>query len=222
VSDARAVPGAMTIEGDAADDASAPSRGRRERKRREVRERLCAAALELFVEHGYEATTMEQIGERADVARATVFNYFPQKVGFLEEWGAQRRARVAELLEQQTALCPAPEHLRAYLRALAALNEGSRRESAVLLDAAAHFGRLFQDPSLETDLARVIRAGQDAGTVEPAVDPRQAGSLLAAGYFSTVLQWAAAEPVPFDLGERLESMLDLVLPALQGPRYSAP
>jgi AcrR family transcriptional regulator len=213
----------MTIEGDAADDASAPNPGRRERKRREVRERLCAAALELFVEHGYEATTMDQIGERADVARATVFNYFPQKVGFLEEWGVQRRARVAELLEeQQTALRPAPEHLRAYLRALAALNEGSRRESAVLLDAAAHFGRLFQDPSLETDLASVIRAGQDAGAVEPAVDPRQAGSLLAAGYFSTVLQWAAAEPVPFDLGDRLESMLDLVLPALQGPGYSAP
>lgn len=41
---------------------------------------------------------MDQIAERADVARATVFNHFSQKVGFLEERGARRRARVSEIL----------------------------------------------------------------------------------------------------------------------------
>ncbi|MGH1554128.1 TetR/AcrR family transcriptional regulator [Streptomyces sp. L7] len=65
--------------------------GRRERKRRQVRDQLYAAALDLFVSQGYETTTMEQIAETADVARATVFNHFSQKVGFLEEWGARRR-----------------------------------------------------------------------------------------------------------------------------------
>ena len=195
--------------------------GRRERKRREVRDRLCAAALDLFVERGYEAATMDQIGERADVARATVFNYFPQKVAFLEEWGARRRTRVAELLaEQHAADRPAPERLRLYLRALAALNEGSRRESAVLMDAAVHYGRLFQDPSLGLELAGIIRTGQEDGELRRAPDPDQTGSLLAAGYFSTVLQWGA-EPAPFSLTERLDSLLDLLLPSLTDPQPRA-
>jgi len=189
--------------------------GRRERKRREVRERLCVAALELFVEQGYEATTMDQVGERADVARATVFNYFPQKVGFLEEWGERRRARVAGLLAEQDAeRRDAPERLRLYLRALASLNEASRRETAVLMDAAAHFGRILQDPSLSAELAKIVRAGQEAGQLSEHADAELAGILLSAGYFTTVLRWATAAPAPFDLTRRLDAMLGLVLPGL--------
>jgi AcrR family transcriptional regulator len=189
--------------------------GRRDRKRQEVRDRLCAAALELFVEQGYEATTMEQIGERADVARATVFNYFPQKVGFLQEWGVRRRAQVAQMVEGQAAApLPAAERLRLYLQALAELNVTSRHETAVLMDLAAHFGRLFQDPALGEVLADIIRAGQRDREFAADRDADQAGSLLAAGYFTTVLQWSGTEPEPFDLSERLDALLDLLLPGL--------
>jgi AcrR family transcriptional regulator len=52
---------------------------RRERKKLEVLTRIRAAALELFNEKGYDATTVEEIAERADVAKATFFNYFPRK-----------------------------------------------------------------------------------------------------------------------------------------------
>jgi AcrR family transcriptional regulator len=212
----------MTSTGEAAIEVPKRVPGRRERKRQEVRDRLCTAALDLFIERGYAAATMDQIGERADVARATVFNYFPQKVAFLEEWGACRRARVSRMLaEQNAADRPASERLRLYLRALAALNEGSRRESAVLMDAAVHYGRLFQDPSLGRELARIVRGGQESGELRGGVDPDQAGSLLAAGYFSAALQWGA-EPAPFDLTSRLDAMLDLVLSGLTGtqPRAS--
>jgi AcrR family transcriptional regulator len=37
------------------------------------------AALELFAEHGYEATTVDQIAERAEVSKATFFRYFATK-----------------------------------------------------------------------------------------------------------------------------------------------
>lgn len=57
--------------------------GRRERKKLATRRRILEAALGLFEEKGYEATTVEEIAERADVAKGTVFNYFPQKRAFL-------------------------------------------------------------------------------------------------------------------------------------------
>lgn len=45
----------------------------------EVRERIARAGLELFVDNGYERTTVEAIAERAGVARRTFFRYFKGK-----------------------------------------------------------------------------------------------------------------------------------------------
>ncbi|MGW2518898.1 TetR/AcrR family transcriptional regulator [Streptomyces sp. NPDC001617] len=193
-----------------------PYPGRRERKWQQVHDRLYQAAVALFMEHGFEATTMDAIGERADVARATVFNHFPQKVAFLEEWGVRRRARVAEILSSEhPGELPAGSRLRRYLRALADLNEESRAETTVLMDASAHFGRLLQDPSLGAELGSIVESGQRAGEIRPDADTSQTGSLLAAGYFVTITHWIGTDPAPFDLAQRLDGMLGLVLTGVQ-------
>jgi AcrR family transcriptional regulator len=44
-----------------------------------VRERLVVAAVDLFIEQGYDATTVAQVAERAGVTRSTFFRYFPDK-----------------------------------------------------------------------------------------------------------------------------------------------
>ena len=44
-----------------------------------ARERLIDAALDLFVENGYEETTVAQIAERAGMNRATFFRHFADK-----------------------------------------------------------------------------------------------------------------------------------------------
>jgi AcrR family transcriptional regulator len=53
--------------------------GRRERKKLETRERIRAAASELFTRHGYGAATMRQIADRAHVGLGTLFNYAEDK-----------------------------------------------------------------------------------------------------------------------------------------------
>ncbi len=53
--------------------------GRRERKRRETRKRIVDTAMTLFLERGYEATTMNEIADTADVSRRSLFDYFPTK-----------------------------------------------------------------------------------------------------------------------------------------------
>lgn len=55
----------------------------RGRPRSSSREALEEAATELFLEHGYQATTVDQIAARAGVSRATFFNYFPTKSAVL-------------------------------------------------------------------------------------------------------------------------------------------
>ncbi|WP_032761476.1 helix-turn-helix domain-containing protein, partial [Streptomyces alboviridis] len=68
-----------------------PQVSRRERNKRRVRERLYSAAIELIVEKGYDHTSIEEIAERADVARGTFFNYFQRKEDIITEWGERRR-----------------------------------------------------------------------------------------------------------------------------------
>src|SRR5438045_2586133 len=72
---------------------------RRDRRKRETRERILEAAIASFLEQGYEETTIDAIAERADVARATVFNHYADKGAFLSAYVERRRARVRVLLE---------------------------------------------------------------------------------------------------------------------------
>jgi len=51
----------------------------RERKKRQTRDTIAAAALALFLEHGYDAVTVADVAVAADVSEKTVFNHFPAK-----------------------------------------------------------------------------------------------------------------------------------------------
>ena len=44
-----------------------------------ARERLVLAAVDLFTEQGYDATTVAQIADRAGVTKSTFFRHFPDK-----------------------------------------------------------------------------------------------------------------------------------------------
>jgi len=57
--------------------------GLRERKKQRTRELIAETALELFSEHGYQATTVADIAASADVSERTVFGYFPTKEDIL-------------------------------------------------------------------------------------------------------------------------------------------
>jgi AcrR family transcriptional regulator len=60
-------------------DATAPEEARRARKKRQTRDALIDAALELFEAKGYEHTTVHEITDAVDVAERTFFRYFASK-----------------------------------------------------------------------------------------------------------------------------------------------
>jgi len=53
--------------------------GLREFKAARTREQIIDVALDLFIDQGYDETTMEQIAERAEIGSSTLYRYFPSK-----------------------------------------------------------------------------------------------------------------------------------------------
>jgi len=85
---------------------------RTERKKEATKQKIIAAALDLIRRQGYAATTMEQIAAAADIAKGTLYNYFPVKEAIVDEYikrsfrenNADRVRRLAGLPDTRSRL----------------------------------------------------------------------------------------------------------------------
>jgi AcrR family transcriptional regulator len=94
--------------------AGAPT-GLRERKKRETREALTRAALELFAERGYDETTLAEIAEAAGVSTRTIFAYFPGKEDILFARTQEMCGELASALAERPAGTDALTALREFI-----------------------------------------------------------------------------------------------------------
>jgi AcrR family transcriptional regulator len=83
--------------------------GWRERKRVQTHARIQATAIELFLRDGFDAVTMDQVAEAAEVSRRSLFHYFRSK----EEIVFSTKAGLGELIAEAVAARPADEPLLA-------------------------------------------------------------------------------------------------------------
>src|ERR1700742_2319674 len=82
---------------------SSPSGGLRERKRAQTLARIQAEAIRLFIEHGFEATTLDDIATAADVSRRSLFHYFDSKEEIVFSTKAEFPRLVVEAIDRRPA-----------------------------------------------------------------------------------------------------------------------
>jgi AcrR family transcriptional regulator len=111
---------------------------KRERNRLRNRRRMARIALELFLENGFDGTTIDEIADRAGVSSRTFFRYFPTK-------------EVAFFANQE-------ERLGRFQEALAEEREGENayeRVRRVCLEEAA---RYMEERDVETRQYEIVMA----------------------------------------------------------------
>jgi AcrR family transcriptional regulator len=77
--------------------------GLRERKRQQTRERLTRAAMALFLNRGFEATTLDDIAAAADISRRSFFHYFASKEDVVFAWHEETTAALIAAVEARPA-----------------------------------------------------------------------------------------------------------------------
>lgn len=128
-----------------------------------------AAAMRLFRRHGFDAVTMEQIAEAADIAKGTLYSHFPVKEAIVADFlDRESLSRNAERVVRMRALPGTRARLTA---SLAELVEAVRAQPVIFEKYFTY--RTRQMISLRRDAGRVsglrmledeiIRLGQERG-----------------------------------------------------------
>jgi AcrR family transcriptional regulator len=77
--------------------------GLRERKRQQTRERLTRAAMALFLDRGFEATTLDDIVAAADISRRSFFHYLASKEDVVFAWHEENTAALVAAVAARPA-----------------------------------------------------------------------------------------------------------------------
>ncbi|MFH8786807.1 TetR/AcrR family transcriptional regulator [Streptomyces roseoverticillatus] len=86
--------------------------GRRERKKARTRQALADAALCLFLERGYDAVSVKDVANAADVAVTTLFKHFPSKEALVFDLDADVEAALVSAVRDRTPGQSIPAALR--------------------------------------------------------------------------------------------------------------
>ncbi len=157
---------------------------RRERKKRATRDAIFNVAQKLFMEKGFENTSVEEITEQVDIAQSTFFNYFPRKEDILLEI-FQRK--LPYLKKKCQAILQSDELIKAKIHAIfsatasiAARNENITR--AVMINnfsnlSSKNYDRVFFD-GFRNALSLVLEKGQEEGHVRQDVSAIRLATML--------------------------------------------
>ncbi|MDD4587498.1 MAG: TetR/AcrR family transcriptional regulator [Heliobacteriaceae bacterium] len=193
-----------------------PGESRIERKKRKTRQKIVKVAMDLFHRQGFNNTTMEQIAAVADIARKTLYNYFPEKEAIVDDYVKG----VSKGLAQQTFdnWYNLPDTKKRLLAAIDKAYEwveinpeitgiclGYRLKNMFLGDG---------DSRVETPtqciMAEIIRQGQQAGEIRRDVSVKLMVEQLNISRGVIVLNWLQ-DPSRFELRKEMAKMVDLFM-----------
>jgi AcrR family transcriptional regulator len=198
--------------------------------RDEQRRRVLETAALLFSERGFDDVTMAEIAEAADVARATVFNYFGSKHALIEAITDGVLDFYREMLDRALAdeTTPTPALLRGLCDEMAKGIEAHRRlhrgvfREIARIQLGIDTGAVAQRAN-EQVAARVLQLmerGQQRGDLTSDLPPDALASAFHSLTDGTITNWLYQDPTR-PLLERLRDAVEVFLSPVERPKSPA-
>lgn len=173
-----------------------PAGGLRARKKERTRDDLASAAVALFIERGYDATTVDDIAAAVDVSARTFFRYFPTKEDVVVDFLRAGSVDLSQELAQRPVDEPLPTALRSATQHWAQATEaaGDRakqlRQLLDVLRSAPLLRARFDDERHRKTAAIAAIVASRLG-VDAATDPRPQliASLVSTVIGSSIERW---------------------------------
>ncbi len=194
-------------------DSPDPAPSKRERNRSRQRDAIREAARSLFAERGFDPVSMADIAEKAGVARATVFNYFPSKHNLVEAMTIDvlgyYEGIVRHVLEDDSTSTPTLvrallSHMGGGIEHSQTFYSGVFREILRIqigLDGSAA-ARSARARALD-QLTRLMERGQQRGELRREVRARDLAQAFDSLSNGTIVEWLYA-----DTGESLRDRME--------------
>src|SRR5438552_2847567 len=189
--------------------------GLRERKKLRTRALIQKEAIRLFLERGFEATTIEEIAEAAEISPSTFFNYFPTKeeVVFQDELDPLILAAFNAPPEGTHPIRALRDSMKTVFGQLTAEQDNVMRQRISLMSStpALRSAMLTQFADLVDQIAELI-AGRVGREPTDFAIRNLAGALL--GVMMSALLIAASDPKAdmIDVADRAMAHLEAGLP----------
>lgn len=190
--------------------------GRWERRKERTKQAIVTAAMDLIQEHGFAETTMEQIAETADVAKGTLYNYFPAKEAIVGEW--IRQTSIARHRQRLQRLPQMADTRARMLAVFTALMEGVQAQQELFEIFIIH--RMQQIVSFHDDQAEpsglellgreIIRMGLENGELRADL-PLDALQDMFEAIFVEIAKQFYKDPAAFRPETVIEPLVDLFL-----------
>lgn len=192
-----------------------PTVGRRERKKAATRQAIADAALELFLEHGFERVSVRDVAERADVSTTTLFAHFPGKEALVFDREAEVEAELTAAVRERPAGQDVVEALRAHaLASWVRIASDPRRDRFTAL--------VDRTPALREYWERMwMRHAGALGAVIAAELGREADDLACAALARFVLEVPALATDRHDPRASVETVFDLLIHGWQSSRLGS-
>lgn len=158
--------------------------GLRESKKRETRQSISDHATRLFLQQGFEQTTIAEIAAAARVAKKTVTNYFPRKEDLALDHHEEFVASLARALESRAAGESALTALRRAFQAAVAAQDPvagfTGLEFARMITASPTLATRLRDLHDQREAALAEALAAATGATGEDITPRAAAALLGA------------------------------------------
>ncbi|GAC1640824.1 MAG: hypothetical protein NVS4B9_33310 [Ktedonobacteraceae bacterium] len=192
----------------------------RERNRQRTIRRIVEGAIELFCTAGYDQTTMDSIAEKAEVSRATLFNYFSTKHALLipfanELYEKNIQPRILSYLQEQPATLDVLRLLfMSIYEQVLTLPEMKRGLRAALFQPQPTMKDISHGNGFFTILVTIVQQGQQRGEVRRDISDDQLGRYVGTLYVSFLLELKDSTSISYV--SEIETLLAFLQSALKG------